>query len=106
MVVEFAWDNVVIGSTLSALKFSLDNQYPILFNREPDLFSFRKLSNNKPESEVWEKIASRLSIGGLNPFGNKISSIRINSDTIDIFCKNKRYAVYYKKVYSIYKIIF
>ena len=98
MAVEFEWDNVVIGSTLSALKHSISNQCPIIFNKEPCLFSFRKLSNGQYEHEEWQNTASLLSFKGLNPFADKVSSLKINSDTIDVFCGNKKYAVKYKTI--------
>ena len=98
MVVEYSWRNVVIGTTLSALSSAQKNNCPILFNKSPTLFTYKKIRDDKLECEAWQSIASDLAIKGLNPFGDKITSIRINADIIDVICQNKKYAICYKNI--------
>ena len=98
MAVEFRWDNVVIGSTLPAVLDAQKHGFPILFNREPCFFKFKKLLSQKYECEVWQDIASNLAFRGLNPFGDKISFIRINKETIEAICHNRKYVIYYKNI--------
>tara|TARA_R110000824_G_scaffold25542_1_gene88978 strand:- start:1207 stop:1929 length:723 start_codon:yes stop_codon:yes gene_type:complete len=93
MAVDFVWDNVVIGTSLAALIEAQKTNCPVLFNKEPAFFKFKKLDSGEYEHEKWQQIASDLSLRGLNPFGDKISSIRIKQNKIEVFCNNKKYAV-------------
>jgi len=98
MAAEFTWDNVVIGATLSAVIYAQKMNYPILFNRPPALFKFKKLASGELEYEKWQDIASDLSLRGLNPFGDKITFIRIKEDKIEVICHNRKYAIFYKNI--------
>ena len=98
MVAEFIWDDVVIGTTLSALLSAQENNYPILFNQPPTLFTYKKLRDDEFEYKIWQSIASDLSLKGLNPFGDKITSIRIGTGTVDVVCQNKKYVIHCKNI--------
>jgi len=98
MAVEFTWDNVVIGTTLSAVRHAQKTNCPILFNKEPDFFKFKKLFSGEFEHEKWQDITTDLSLRGLNPFGDKITFMRINEDTIEVICHNRKYAIFYKNI--------
>jgi len=98
MAAEFVWDNVVIGTTLSAVKWAQEMNWPVLFNKEPAFFKFKKLNSGDLEHEKWQEIVSDLSLRGLVPFGDKISSIRINQNKIEVFCGIRKYVVNYKNI--------
>ena len=98
MAVEFTWDNVVIGSTLSAVTWSQKMNWPVLYNKEPAFFKFKKLISGEFEYDRWQQIVSDLSLRGLIPFGDKISSIRINQDEIEVFCGIRKYIIFYKNI--------
>jgi len=98
MVVEFKWDDVIIGSTLAAVIHAHKRGLPILFNRSPCFFKFKKLPSQEYECEVWQSIASKLALRGLNPFGDKVSFLRINPETIEVICHNRKYVIYYKNI--------
>lgn len=94
MAVEFIWDNVVIGTTLSAVTWAEKMKCPILFNKDPSFFKFHKLQCGSYEYEKWQEVASNLAIQGLNPFGDKIGLIRIHENKIDLICHNRKYIIY------------
>ena len=98
MVAEFYWENVVIGTSLAAIIDAQKTNCPVLFNKEPAFFKFKKLNSGEFEHEKWQAVASDLALRGLNPFGDKITSIRINQNQIEVFCKNKKYVVGYKNI--------
>jgi len=98
MAVEFTWDNVVIGSTLSAVTWSQKMNWPVLYNKEPAFFKFKKLMSGEFMYDRWQQIVSDLSLRGLIPFGDKISSIRINQDEIEVFCGIRKYIIFYKNI--------
>lgn len=98
MAAELNCDTVVIGTTLSALKYAQENKCTVLFNREPSLFSYRKLETGEFEYIAWQDTASAMAIQGLIPFSDKITSIRINEDTISVLCRNKKYTINYKNI--------
>jgi hypothetical protein len=98
MAVKFSWDTIVIGTSLAAVNFAKETNSPVLFNKEPAFFKFKKLDSGELKHEKWQSISSDLSFRGLNPFGDKISSIRIKEDEIDIFCNNKKYVACYNRI--------
>ncbi len=98
MVAEFYWENVVIGTSLAAIIDAQKTNCPVLFNKEPAFFKFKKLNSGELEHERWQAVASDLALKGLNPFGDKITSIRINKDTIDVFFGIRKYIIHYKNI--------
>ena len=98
MAAEFYWENVVIGSSLAAIIDAQKTNCPVLFNKEPAFFKFKKLNSGEFEHEKWQAVASDLALKGLNPFGDKITSIRINKDKIEVFCDNRKYIIDYRKI--------
>ena len=98
MVVEFEWDNVVIGTSVAAIEYAFETDSHILFNTEPYFFEFEKPIKGEIQKDKWQSLASKVSIRGLNPFGNKITSIRVNDKFLEVICGTKKYKVFYKKI--------
>ena len=71
---------------------------PIIVNSEPKFFMFDRLEDGSLRHELWQNIISRISISGLNPFGNKVSSLRIKEENIEVICTNKKYNVLYENI--------
>ena len=98
MVISFEWDNVVIGTSISAMNHAFKADSHILFNREPYFFEFSESCDSNIEKENWQRLASDVALRGLNPFGNKVTSIRINDEFLEVICGTKKYKVFYKKI--------
>ena len=98
MAVELKASTLVIGTSLAAVDFAKENDCLVLFNTEPSFFTFSNTSQGTKEYEQWQDIASHLSIKGLNPFADKISSLRINKEAVDVFSRNRKYAVAYENI--------
>jgi hypothetical protein len=98
MAASITADNVVIGTSLAALEYAENNNCLILFNIEPSFFSFQTLTNEEVLYERWQRSASLLAINGLNPFGDKISQIRIKEEDIQVICHNRKYNIIYNNI--------
>ena len=98
MAVDKKADCVVIGTSLAALEYAENNDCLILFNAEPAHFSYKKLLNGDYEYDRWQDCASRLAFDGKNPFGDKISQLRIKEEHIQIICHNRKYNVFYDSI--------
>ena len=114
----FEYDNVVIGSSLSALTFAYLHQYPIFFTTPDRPFRFdyfestvnlqcvgipsstqvlKTLSGFKdvgiPKYLLWERLAFLLSVEGLLPLADLCDKMRYNGEKI--VCTNE-----YSKIYE------
>lgn len=115
--INFTYDKVVIGSSLEALLYSFLNNLPFVYTNsrcphrfsffEPDVdLSFFGIQNETrtlvgPTSEkyigiskdtVWERLYFYLSLAGLNPLADKLSSIRIEDGVLKAFSHKARMA--------------
>ena len=98
MAADIIADNVVIGTSLAAVEYARKNNSLILFNTAPSFFSFKKLASEELIYEKWQKTASMLSFNALNPFGDKISFIRVDKESIQVVCHNRKYNIIYKNI--------
>ena len=98
MAADIRADNVVIGTSLAAVEYAKNNNCLVLFNTEPSFFTFKKIHSKEYEYDKWQSTASKLSLGTLTPFGDKISLIRIKEDLIEVICHNRKYSVIYKNI--------
>lgn len=98
MAVEFRWDSVVVGTSLNAISYARESNFPVIFNKEPAFFKFKKLKDGHYEYEKWQELASSLSIDGLIPFGDKITSIRVKDDGLEVYCNIRKYFVHCKNI--------
>ena len=115
--INFTYDKVIIGSSLEALLYSFLNNLPFVYTNsrcphrfsffEPDVdLSFFGIQNETrtlvgPTSEkyigiskdtVWERLYFYLSLAGLNPLADKLSSIRIEDGVLKAFSHKARMA--------------
>jgi hypothetical protein len=74
---DLVYDDLIIGSDLSALCYSYINKIPIVYTKinKPDPFS---MFDDKIKSiDKWQEIMFLLSINHLSPFSNIVQSIRL-----------------------------
>jgi hypothetical protein len=84
------YDKIVVGSDLTAMVYSINNGIPLILNKiQPPKF-FETLSNGKPKLYYWEKLCFLLSLSGLLPMSDKVSSIRVDGELLKIATKNSR----------------
>ena len=100
MDADFQWNNVVIGGTIEALTFALENNYHILVNCSPAIHSYEKSSNPNYDTleNEWADKAHSLYVKALNPFVNLIDKLRVDQKekTIGVFTNtNKVYKIGY-----------
>ena len=104
----FDYDQIVIGSSLSALLYSFTNAVPIFFStiNKPHRFDYLDLKHNisfmpnytstiqKPDgvitcgnkkSELWQKLYFTINLCGLSPCSNLASSLRLSENKLKIF---------------------
>ena len=113
--IAFTYEKVVIGNSLEALLYSFLNNIPFIYTNGkcPHRFSFFKPDDDLsffgiqnqirtligPTSEkqigiskdtAWEKLYFYLSLAGLNPLADKLSSIRIEDGVLKAFSHKAR----------------
>ena len=73
---ELTFDKVVVGGSLSALKFALTEQLPIIIykTKSPHRFTEGYVLGE------YERLCFSLSVAGLVPFSNKVESIRYQDE--------------------------
>ena len=98
MTVDFEWDTVAIGTSIEAMEYAFNEGAPILFNQQPYFFEFEASPPGETKKERWERLASDVAMRGLNPFANKITSIRVEEDSLEVICSTKKYKVFCKKI--------
>lgn len=74
---DLVYDELIIGSDLSALSFSYINKIPILYLKinKPDPFSM--FDENQKNIDKWKQLMFLLSVNDLSPFSNILQSIRL-----------------------------
>jgi hypothetical protein len=116
--VKFDYEKVVIGSSIEALLYCYYNNVPFVCAKmeSPDRFSYFDYefdlsifqldnsttilttfpptdeSRGTPKSVLWEHLYFCLSLAGLNPLADKVSSIRIEDNRIRVFTYKARSA--------------
>ena len=98
MAVEFEWESVVVGTSLNAAVCARESNSPIIFNKEPAFFKFKKLEDGSCEYEKWQELISSLALDGLAPFSDKVTSIRVQDDGLEIYCNIRKYFVHCKNI--------
>ena len=112
----FEYDNVVIGSSLSALAFAYINDYPVFFTKPEPPFRFDYLAPNHtpiglvsqsnilnsfnqqievgaPKQLLWDRLLFLLSLDGKVPLSNLCCKIRY--DGVSMVCSNE-----YSKIFE------
>ena len=82
---DLAYDKIVVGSSLAALKYAHSNQIPIiLYEPKPP----HRFSEGYVKGE-YQNLCFALSVAGLVPFSNKIERIRYQQgDSLKVTIKN------------------
>jgi len=85
---ELSYDKIIIGADESALRFSLDNNIPIIFLRtkQPLLFN---IEFGKEQIDNYNNLFFNVILKNLSPFSNLIKTIRFEDDnTLKAITKN------------------
>ena len=99
-VADFVWPDVTIGNTIDAVQFATKNKTCLLLNNFPVVGSYELLSGSKiSREEAWAEAVYQAYNMSLVPFSDKIKSIRISDDSIQVFTKTeKKYTIYYESI--------
>lgn len=97
---DFVWPDVTIGNTIDAVQFAIKNKTCLLLNSFPVVGSYELFSGLKiSREEAWAEAAYQAYNMSLVPFSDKIKSIRISNDRIQVFTKTeKKYTIYYENI--------
>tara|TARA_Y100000296_G_C5173938_1_gene258902 strand:+ start:2550 stop:3368 length:819 start_codon:yes stop_codon:yes gene_type:complete len=117
----YEFDNLVVGSSLKAARYSYERGYPILNNRLEDIpfFDFtdlESLGDKGLSTQITEdfqlevpRISTRmlrdyflslLSLEGLNMFSDKVSAVRLGDDVLKVVTENSRvYKIKYNNLF-------
>jgi hypothetical protein len=98
--VDFVWPNVIIGNTINAVRFAIENKTRLLLNDFPVVNSFELSSDLKISKEqVWAEMIYKAYNMSLVPFSDKIKSIRVEPTKIQVFTKSEnRYTISYENI--------
>jgi sporulation protein YlmC with PRC-barrel domain len=99
-VADFVWPDVTIGNTIDAVRFAIKNKTCLLLSGFPVVGSYELLPGLKiSREEVWAEAVYQAYNMSLVPFSDKIKSIRISDNRIQVFTKTeKKYTIYYENI--------
>jgi hypothetical protein len=91
---------VTIGNTINALRFAIKNKTCLLVNGFPVVGSYELLPDlDISKEEAWANAAYQAYDMSLVPFSDKIKSLRIANNTIQVFTKSeKNYTIRYENI--------
>jgi len=94
-VVDFEWENVVVGADLDAVRFAHDKKYFLIKNRAPYHHSY------EDTEEEWAEKLYQLYDLALVPFTNKSSNIRVftEDNLMKVFTDHNVFVIKYKNLY-------
>jgi hypothetical protein len=95
VVVDFFWNNVVIGSDLDAVEFAHDNNYFLIKNRRPYHHSY---GGSEP---LWAEKSYQLYNRGLCAFTDKVQVLRVDpkEKIIKVFTESAMFLVRYSRLH-------
>ena len=104
MDADFQWSKVVLGGTIEALTFALENDCHVLISSYPNIHSYEKTNNPKYETleQEWAAKSHRLYTLSRQPFVNLIQSLRVDEDNklITVFTNtNNTYKAQYDELF-------
>lgn len=97
------FEKVIIGNSLLALSTAYYEGVPVLVQGRPEYFFFDeyyyiKARETRKVSDVWKEACFQLTLAGLIPFGDLITSIREEEDFIEVITRDgKKHQVYCDK---------
>ncbi len=79
--VDFKLSSVIIGNGIDAIRTALERKVYILRNRDPHMHSYEPSSTTDSSlEEEWASLSYELFNLGLDPFTNRIKTVRVDSD--------------------------
>lgn len=98
---DLTYDEIVIGSDLSALCYAYIKKIPIIYSKlnKPDILSnFDETTKNL---DKWNQMMFFLSINHLSPFSDNIQSIRLSDNNLLKITTKQNFLcnIYFKKAY-------
>ena len=85
----YKFDTIVIGGTNSAVAYSYNNNLPILYVKQKTPHRF-ELESGRSKLDSYKKALYMLSLKGAAPLSNKVSSIRIEDNILNIATTTSR----------------
>ena len=79
---ELFYDQLVIGSDLGAFAYCHEHQCPAIYLRMNNPYKYNEKANWERSIPMWNELAFSLSTSNLLPFGDKIVSLRLESDNV------------------------
>lgn len=81
---KLKFEKIIIGGDLQSLIYSFVEGIPILLYQPVIPFEYETTPGGINKKLLWEKLSFTLSICGLNPFADKVSSYRVDEETGNI----------------------
>ena len=75
-------NKIIIGGSLEALSYGIENDIPIFFIEPKVPFFFEKTKEGKSKEVIWRELAFYASLSGLLPAGSRVSSLRVTDENI------------------------
>ena len=97
------FEKVIIGNSLLALSAAYYEGVPVLVQGRPqyyffDEYCYLQTRETRKSSDVWKEVSFQLTLAGLMPFGDLITSIREEEDFIEVITRDgKKHQVYCDK---------
>ena len=80
--VDFIFSSVIIGNKIDAIRTALERKIYILRNCDPHMHSYEPSSTaDSSLEEEWANLSYKLFSAGLDPFTNRIKTIRVDLDS-------------------------
>lgn len=101
--VRLQFEKVIIGNSLLALSAAYYEGVPVLVQGRPqyyffDEYCYLQTRETRKSSDVWKEVSFQLTLAGLMPFGDLITSIREEEDFIEVITRDgKKHEVYCDK---------
>ena len=94
-VVDFEWENVVVGADLDAVRFAYDNNYFLIKNREPYHHSY------EDTEQEWAEKIYQLYDSALVPFTDMTNNIRVfpEENILKVFTDSNVYIIRYDNLH-------
>ena len=94
-VVDFCWEDVVIGACLGSARFACDNNFFLIKNRDPHYHSYEN------KEEEWAQKIYELYNAGRLPMVEKITGLRVDPEarTVKILTDYENLCIKYNKLH-------
>jgi len=95
---DFQWRNLTVGYDIDAVRFAVKNKTFILLNGHPSIHSYDVDPAGCNLEEEWAKKSVQLYDLGLNPFGDRIKTLRFDTKKkrVKVFTASSKYEILYE----------